>query len=67
MKPYNILKVMNVLVKSLYSVTEYTICSLVIFVQNEGLALQVCIRDLNGFDDHLARGYTEMFQTAIWV
>jgi hypothetical protein len=58
---------MKALVKSLFIVTEYTICSLVIFVQNEGLALKVCSRDLFVFDDHVARSYTEIFPTAMWL
>jgi hypothetical protein len=58
---------MKVLVQSLFIVTEYTICSLVIFVQNEWLALEVCSRDLNVFDDRVATSCTEMFPTAMWI
>jgi len=58
---------MKVLVQSLFIVTDYTICSLVVFVQNEWLALKVCSRDLNVFDNHVARSCTELFQTAVWI
>jgi len=58
---------MKVFAQSLFIVTECTICILITFVQNEQLALKVCSKDINVFDDHVARSCTEMFQTAMWI